>query len=82
MSNENLLSSQTLVDHYREFALKNNLSSVSFKLNINDSQILSPYVNIEKVRAAKEDFVNAIYPSKNFKAAIVNVPMLIVFEAD
>ena len=82
MSNENLLSSQTLVEHYREFALKNNVSFLSFNLNINDCQILSPYVSQEKVRAAKEDFVKANFPAQKFKAAIVNVPMLIVYEAD
>ena len=80
MSNENLLSSQTLADYYREYAAKNGFSTTTFSLNAKDCVILSPYIDQEKVVKAKEDLANSLYPNLKFKAAVVSVPLIILFE--
>lgn len=82
MSNENLLSVQTLTDYYREYAAKNGFSTTNFSINTNDCVILPPYVTIEKVVQAKEDLANSLCPHHKYKAAVVNVPLLILFEVN
>ena len=80
MSNENLLSSKVLSEHYLHFASTSGKPTESFSISTKNCEILSPFVDAEKVRTAKQEYLNSLLTDAPLKVAIVNVPMLIVYE--
>jgi len=78
--NEKTLHIKLLDEHYHEFARLTDEPAKDYTLHTSECEILSPHVDVEVVRAAKEKYLNSRDIDSNFKVVVVNVPLLIVFE--
>lgn len=80
MKNESILPIKVMEEHYQEFARLNNQPTESVTMYTGDCEILSPHVDVAAVKNAKEKYMNSRAVDSNFKAAVIYVPMLIVYE--
>lgn len=80
MSNSKQIRSQTIYD-WLEKKVTSKKKELDVTLYEEDCEVLSPNVDADVVRSAKEKYVNASRQGV-YKTAIVNVPLLIVYRLD
>ena len=80
MQNKNLMSPEQVLEWYKKVVTVEE-SKLEMSFEMDNCEILSPDVDIEKVSTSKEQYLNARSQGV-YKTAIVNVPLLIVYKLE